>query len=402
MFCGATAASFNDSDLPYRQAFFYLAVLLGALALESRKREVLSATLVSAAFVSLALGVLEHVISRGSVRREYSEPFNFSHKSLGYGPFIDGDRLALARTIHASAYFGTDVVYEVSYSFGSSGWRIVPDSTPTASECVAFLGDSFTFGEGVEDHETLPSAVARIASPGVQVYNFAFPGWGPHQILAGLIDGRFEVDDACENTSVVYLMLNDHIRRAAGRAPWDQDGPLFEMSGDTPGRVDRAGTARDAQASPFQRIVLQQLRKSQVYGLLATFIWGWPDFVPADEDFERLGAIVVEIGRQINERFGARELNVLVYDLPINSLEANNEYRKQVLSRIDSPDIRVYSASSAVADYEKGPERFWIHQADRHPSPLVYDLIGRFVVEEILKEGRPPSRSGLAVEESKE
>lgn len=47
------------------------------------------------------------------------------------------------------------VIYDVGYSIDRNGLRVTAEGKPPA---VWFFGDSFTFGEGVEDDETLPAA----------------------------------------------------------------------------------------------------------------------------------------------------------------------------------------------------------------------------------------------------
>jgi hypothetical protein len=53
---------------------------------------------------------------------------------------------------------------------------------------VNFLGDSFTFGEGVQDNETLPYYFAQLknhsTTPTLFVKNYGIHGWGMHQALA--------------------------------------------------------------------------------------------------------------------------------------------------------------------------------------------------------------------------
>ena len=83
-----------------------------------------------------------------------------------------------------------------------------------------FFGDSFTFGEGVNDEDTLPNAFSIVS--GMRVLNFGINGYGPHHMLRLL-----ELDVPKKITSsfprlMVYTAIEDHIARAAGRGAWDQ------------------------------------------------------------------------------------------------------------------------------------------------------------------------------------
>ena len=90
-----------------------------------------------------------------------------------------------------------------------------------------FFGDSYTFGIGVNDDETLPNVFSILS--GMRVLNFGVRGYGPHHMLRLL-----ERDVPKKITSsfprlIVYTAIEDHIARAAGRAAWDQNGPLYEI-----------------------------------------------------------------------------------------------------------------------------------------------------------------------------
>lgn len=63
----------------------------------------------------------------------------------------------------------------------SNGRRIVPaPSLPEEGMTVLLLGDSFAFGEGVDDDQTM---AAHIAKKGFRVVNLSVPGYGTHQEL---------------------------------------------------------------------------------------------------------------------------------------------------------------------------------------------------------------------------
>ena len=111
--------------------------------------------------------------------------------------------------------FGTGAVYDVHYSM-PNGQRIAPDSLKQNGPTVMFFGDSFTFGDGVNDEDTLPNAFSIVS--GMRVLNFGLYGYGPHHMLRLL-----ELDVPKKITSsfphlMVYTAIKDHIRRAAGHA----------------------------------------------------------------------------------------------------------------------------------------------------------------------------------------
>jgi hypothetical protein len=80
-------------------------------------------------------------------------------------------------------------IYDVSYSIDTEGMRTTPAGKGSGAAPVFFFGDSFTFGEGVSNGQTLAAAFARVTEHGT--VNFGVPGvWpSPHVADAGARPG---------------------------------------------------------------------------------------------------------------------------------------------------------------------------------------------------------------------
>src|ERR1700683_2141885 len=116
---------------------------------------------------------------------------------------------------------------KVTYRFGGSGLREIPTSVQGGPYRVVFFGCSFMFGHGVEDDQTLPYYFVREARGTFEGFNFAGDGWGPHQMLREIETG-FVRRVAGTPDLAIYEAIPDHLRRVAGRAPWE-DGPKYEL-----------------------------------------------------------------------------------------------------------------------------------------------------------------------------
>src|SRR5690606_28602961 len=68
---------------------------------------------------------------------------------LGYGP-------TPLVTVQARLVQGNHVVYDVLYRINGSGIRKHPHEPRSSKRAVLFFGGSYTFGEGVNDDQTLP------------------------------------------------------------------------------------------------------------------------------------------------------------------------------------------------------------------------------------------------------
>jgi lysophospholipase L1-like esterase len=75
--------------------------------------------------------------------------------------------------------------FDVGYTTNPFGFRGTFDGAmdPGTGRRIGILGDSFTFGLGVDDGETLADELGRRAPPGTAVLNLAVPGYSTDQEL---------------------------------------------------------------------------------------------------------------------------------------------------------------------------------------------------------------------------
>lgn len=72
-----------------------------------------------------------------------------------------------------------ETIYRVVYTVDELGRRVVPvPEARSRDRHLIFSGGSFTYGEGVDDRETLPYQVG-IGTTRYKPYIYAFHGWGP-------------------------------------------------------------------------------------------------------------------------------------------------------------------------------------------------------------------------------
>src|SRR5262249_49780667 len=86
------------------------------------------------------------------------------------------------------------LVHDVTYHIGDDHRRL----TPAGSGCVWFFGCSFTFGQGVEDNQTLPYWVGVLT--GRRAINFGTSAYGAQQMLAALEHG---LTPPCRPTHII-------------------------------------------------------------------------------------------------------------------------------------------------------------------------------------------------------
>ncbi len=118
-------------------------------------------------------------------------------------------------------YYGNQLVYEASYTIDSQGLRLSPPYVESESlTCVLFFGGSYIFGFGLNDTETLPYQVGLKTNGRHRIYNFAYPRYGPHQMLSALEHNLVTDLAQCQAVHGIYGAIIDHIPRVAGFYSW--------------------------------------------------------------------------------------------------------------------------------------------------------------------------------------
>jgi len=301
----------------------------------------------------------------GTITQRYT---NESHPVLGRAPYPDV-------SVTARKYYGEELVYDVVYTIDEHGLRIAP---PTGSGeilgCLLFFGGSFTIGEGVHDYESMPYRVGELTNGSYRVYNFGFHGYGPHQMLAafeaGLVDSAIE----CEPDYVIYQALDRHVLRSAGVAGWGSNGPRFVAQSD--GGVVLGGTfeqapVRNQLGHAFQR----QLTKSNIYGKVV----GHSQARLLDsDDFLTFGAIVGQARKHVQRMNPDAQFHVVLWNL-------DSSLSPHVAAEFTSRAITYHPVLGNILPDGNYREHFALGPFDHHPNSRAYDLIARYVVEEVLK-----------------
>ena len=119
-------------------------------------------------------------------------------------------------------------VYDVVYTTDANGFRTLPPG-PAGDTSVLMLGDSFNFGVGVNDDQTLAFYLRDLSAGRLQPVNLAIPGLGIHQVLRQLEIGE-PVRSGHRKFSLALLsIVDDHVARASGRAAWLRHSPRYEV-----------------------------------------------------------------------------------------------------------------------------------------------------------------------------
>ena len=253
---------------------------------------------------------------------------------------------------------GDRVIYDAVYTTGPDHFRVVPAAGEKPGRCALLFGDSFTFGEGVNDDETSAAQIVRKSKGRVAAKNLGISGWGPHQFLAGLQSGRFQRAIACTPTDAFYLMIPTHIARAAGDGSWDRHGPLFLLDAD--GRPVRHGNFDTDMGLGWRQVVgLNRLTDGEEADLAA--------------------ALLVEGGRELKARYPGIHFRVILWN-------TDGEFPLEIFERaargVAKGGVEVHSMEKVIPHFaENWPQ--YVIQMEGHPNPRAHERIADFILKSI-------------------
>jgi len=314
---------------------------------------------------------------------QYSEGFFLYDETLGYKP-------AAGQVLSHQTNVQDELLYQVEYTINQDGLRAAMPANAVRTEgetCLVFFGDSFTFGEGMPDRQTMPAQVWKKLHGTLPVVNFGFLGYGPHQMLAALQDGRLESQGHCHPNHVVYQAIPSHVSRAAGLESWDPNGPRYVL--DDTARVRRSGHFVEAPAQSvldwyrrWYQHVSWQIRKALEQSVLHRRILHSHRTV-GQHDVALFTGIVVEAKTLVERTYPGAQFHVLFWDfkddLPIAG---------QVLQQLREHNVTVHPMSTILPNFPADEQRYEISPDDRHPNAIAHEIIADFVAQSLLQKIR--------------
>lgn len=289
----------------------------------------------------------------------YSVPM--SDADLGYAP--------LPGTIITGRHsFDGKDVYNVRYTIDRHGFRLTRGAR-ACRDAVLFFGCSLTFGEGLEDAETLPSSFQREARRCYRALNFGYSGYGPHQMLRMLEKNRDRAETLkLRPRHAVYLALPDHVRRSAGLSMWDHRGPRYEIHGTS--AVYQGAFHSKFAAGLFHLLLRWRLMR------LGVFVRR-----PVESDVDRFVAIVFSTSRLLKRRYGC-DLLVVLREQSFQGLLA------EIPNRLRRLGIEILREEDAFPG-GRSPALFIEH--DGHPTGRYNRRLGAYIAERIAAIDRRPA-----------
>lgn len=345
-----------------------LAALLGlaGVVLFRGNRWRSSALVVAALALSLAVldafaGLLSPTaINYGLVRTTVPQWWPPSDPILGFRPEPNSE------VLH-TATFGPETLYRRTYHFDADGARVTPQGPPGA-DTYLFLGDSFVFGQGLPDDETLAAQFAKANGLKVRAINLGVPGNAPNHLLRAFEAGLLDRYASQSVKAVVTWIIPAQLARVTGDGSWLGSSPRYVLED---GKLRHTGSFNE------YRLLHPIAGAKYLLGELFAFIDAIGMKQRQDEQIELFVAMMARLQQFSRDKFGAPL--VVIYSWPDENSQpghGESEFAQPmlvgVLDRLRKLGIPLISVDRVTGKYDVS--RLLIPH-DGHPSAFTTEII---------------------------
>ncbi len=256
------------------------------------------------------------------------------------------------------------VIYDTVFTIGQDGFRVTPRYEAKQKYRINFLGDSFTFGEGVADNQTMAYYVGDLVNSQsggklhpLQVKNYGIHGWGVHQSLAIL---QSKLDHQADVQFV--LTAPWHASRSACADFFTMGSPKYKLE-DT-GMVKRAGYCRSfAWVEHSPKALRGLIASSKLFNLIQDSLFVIND---QDKQIELYLGILKTI--QVEAKNSGEQL-VIGFIKADDKWFVGSYTNEKILAELKTADINVVDMTLADKN-ELVDRKYYLHNQDKHPTAL--------------------------------
>jgi hypothetical protein len=272
----------------------------------------------------------------------------------------------------------TGVLFDVDYTIDSNGLRVAPPSRrANLAGTVLFFGCSFTFGEGLQDNETLPYQVGVQSGGRYRIFNFAFEGYSPAQMLAEIEHGM--VSRVVDTTPryAFYVAIPNHVWRVAGRTAWGGHAPRYVLSAN--GTVHQEGYFEDGRPLAERlgiRRGVRQLNKSAIWRMLSM-----SDSRITDDDIRLYFAVVRRSQELLTAQYPEIQFRVILWPNQ-SALQQRATYVK-LRDGFRRMGIPLDLVEDILPGYSADRTPYILGSSDHHPNALADRLLAHYVLSKI-------------------
>ncbi len=306
---------------------------------------------------------------------QFNKEIAYRHDVLGYAPTPNNI------VTHKEKYSNGESL-EVVYTTNKDGLRTTMPNGKKDGDyktSLIFFGGSFTFGEAVNDNETLPYFVGKKTNWKHKIYNFGFEGYGPHQMLAALEKGIVSNTVSHSPKYIIYQGIMDHINRVVRGHSWIKHGPKYILKDGKPTYVGQFDNGSFDNRSSHNNVLVRQLLKSLVIERLVS---GINRKIDSKNDVRLFVSIVEESRNLAKELYPSSDFLVILWGY---NEQYYGEYDPDyVLVELRKKGITVLEVRDIIPSYETKSEDYVVPN-NGHPNELAYEEIAQYLTTKILE-----------------
>ena len=263
------------------------------------------------------------------------------------------------------------VLYDVKITTDSFARRVTP--TPkNPQKNIIFLGDSFVFGEGVNDNETFPYFLSLLR-PDSAIYNIGAPGLGVNDFLYDLTQSnRLKyMGIPKRKTIVLYTFINDHISRFFCGLNCYQDGQSWRSR--KPHFDDELNYKGSySEDHSFKSEVFRFLAMSKLIKFLNL---NWPIFY-TNYHYDLFARAVLKLKNSCELKFNSQEFYFVFYPRNPSFI-----YAKDLIPFLDKYHIQYFVFDNI--DYSEVADGIDAIPLDLHPTPMAH-FLSAYLLDQVL------------------
>lgn len=290
--------------------------------------------------ITIAEGALNY-FSKNPYLEKKSNRLSSYHKNIkGFGYLPTKGEHAF-RKVSTSG----EIIYDVIYSIGEDGYR---KDLSNKEYDLYIYGGSFTFGEGLNDDETLSSYL--LEDHLINSKNLGVHGFGLNQAL-------YNIENGITSKQGINILLTfpSHALRSSCKPYYSKGTPLYTIKDGLAildGSCDKGG------------FITKVIQKSQIYLLIKQAFFNTENII-TDDDIELYLAIIKTIQKETNKN-GSKLLVAFIVNFE-SSLMFSSWTNDSILKSIS--DISDLTIDVTLSDRrEELDNEFYLHNDDMHPS----------------------------------